>query len=291
MTERYEITNVLQRALVGDAGTFGVMTAGTPEEPAVSMESVHYLLKRVAGAPLRRPAWFFDVAQQGEGLSDVGTHLVDLVAWILFPDQGIDYRADVRILTGKRWPTVLTVDDFQKVTGESAFADCLRGHVHDGRLHYYCNNAVTYLLRGIHVRLDVLWDLEAAPGAADSHLATFRGSKSRVEVRQGKEENYRPELFVVPNTSAQAEEIGTALCRKVNGLQDRYPGVGVEQAGGRWRVCIPERYRVGHEAHFAEVTRQFLRYLEDPKSLPTWEKLNMLAKYYVTTQGVETGKE
>jgi hypothetical protein len=46
-------------------------------------------------------------------------------------------------------------------------------------------------------------------------------------------------------------------------------------------------YRVGHEAHFAEVTRQFFAYLKDPKTLPAWEKPNMLAKYYVSTKGVE----
>ena len=39
-----------------------------------------------------RPAWFFDNDEQGEGLNDVGTHLVDLVQWTLFPEQAIDYR-------------------------------------------------------------------------------------------------------------------------------------------------------------------------------------------------------
>ena len=53
------------------------------------MESEHYLYKYVAGVPLRRPPWFFDVEQQGEGLSDVGTHLVDLVPWVLFPGQAV----------------------------------------------------------------------------------------------------------------------------------------------------------------------------------------------------------
>ena len=67
------------------------------------MESVHYLLKMVAGAPLRRPAWFFDVGQQGEGLSDVGTHLVDLVPWVLFPDQAIDYRAAIQMRRRSGW--------------------------------------------------------------------------------------------------------------------------------------------------------------------------------------------
>ena len=55
------------------------------------MESVHHLMKVVDGRPNIRPAWFFDTDEQGEGLNDIGTHLVDLVQWTLFPDQAIDY--------------------------------------------------------------------------------------------------------------------------------------------------------------------------------------------------------
>ena len=51
------------------------------------MESVHHLMKVVSGAPNIRPAWFFDAVEQGEGLNDIGTHLVDLVQWTLFPEQ------------------------------------------------------------------------------------------------------------------------------------------------------------------------------------------------------------
>ena len=78
MTERYEITNMLQRELVNDPAVFGRIIAGTPEQPGVHMTSVHYILKTVSGTPLRRPVWFFDPRDQGEALADVGTHLVDL---------------------------------------------------------------------------------------------------------------------------------------------------------------------------------------------------------------------
>src|SRR5262249_21109831 len=68
MTERYEITSILQRALVNDGDIFGSAVPGTLDAPGVLLESVHYLMKSVAGVPLRRPAWFFDTTQQGEGL-------------------------------------------------------------------------------------------------------------------------------------------------------------------------------------------------------------------------------
>src|SRR5262245_6761063 len=209
MTERFEITSILQRELVNDAATFGTPVPGTEAEPGVFMESVHFLMKEVAGVPLRRPAWFFDTTQQGEGLTDVGTHLVDLVMWVLFPEQAIDRNTDLRVLAARRWPTRLAPADFQRVTGEAGFPGYLAAAVHDGRLDYYCNTLVSYTVRGVHVKLNVLWDFEAAPGAGDTHLAVVRGSLARVEVRQGKEENYRPELYVVPNGPAE-REIGRA---------------------------------------------------------------------------------
>ncbi len=291
MTERYEVTSILQKALVNDEATFGTPLPGTADEPGVYMESVHFLMKTVAGVPLRRPAWFFDTTQQGEGLTDVGTHLVDLVAWMLFAGQPLDAGRDVQIDAAKRWPTVLTAADFQRVTGEAEFPAGLAANVRDGKLDYFCNTQVAYRLRGVHVKLDVLWDYEAAPGAGDTHLAVFRGSRARVEVRQGKDENYRPELFVVPNGAGDLAAVETALGRKVQQLQADFPGVAVQRQQGRCWVTIPERYRVGHEAHFGDVTRQFLRYLENPKALPAWEKSNMLAKYTVTTRGVQRSQQ
>jgi predicted dehydrogenase len=290
MTERYEITSILQRELVQDPAVFGTAVVGSAAEPGVAMESLHYLVKLVAGVPNRRPPWFFDVREQGEGLTDVGTHLVDLVPWVLFPGQGIDAARDVEVLSARRWPTVLGPDDFRKATGEAAFPESLAPALRDGRLDYFCNTLVSYTLRGVHVRLDVRWDYEAAPGVGDTHYACFRGTRSRVEVRQGAEEGYRPELYVVPNEPG-GREVGAAVRARVAALQPRFPGVGVEEAGGRLRVTIPDRYRIGHEAHFAEVTRQFLAYLDDPRAVPAWENPNMLAKYTVTTQGVRLSRQ
>jgi predicted dehydrogenase len=291
MTERYEITSILQRELVNDPELFGTPLAGTEAEPGVFMESVHYLCKTVAGVPLRRPPWFFDTAQQGEGLTDVGTHLVDLVMWILFPGQAIDANREVSILAARRWPTRLSAADFQKVTGEAEFPEFLTAEVREGRLDYYCNTRVSYSVRGVHVTLNVLWDLETVPGAGDTHLAVVRGSRARVEVRQGKEENYRPELYVVPADGIAPDAVAAALGRKVAALATSYSGLGVRVLGGMYHVTIPEIFRIGHEAHFGQVARQFLHYLEDPARLPTWERPNMLAKYRVTTEGVRLAQQ
>lgn len=283
MTERFEITSILQRELVNDPEIFGEAVPGSADDPGVRMDSVHHIAKIVAGSPLTRPPWFFDIDVQGEGLSDVGTHLVDLAQWTLFPEQALDYRNDLQIIGSKRWPTSVTLDEFRRVTGESDFPSSLSPHVSEGRLSFFCNNQVDYAIRGVHVRLEAVWNYEAPAGTGDTHFAMYRGSKSRIEVRQGAEGNYQPELYVAPDTAG----VGEALERRVSEWQARWPGVAVEAAGALFRVTIPNLYRVGHEAHFAQVARQFFAYLRRDERMPAWEKPNMLAKYCVSTRGVE----
>jgi len=94
MTERYEITTILQRALSMEPTVFGTLEKGSPDNPSVTKESVHHFYKYVSGAVLTRPAWFFDVSQEGEGIVDVTTHLVDLIQWECFPEKIIDYKKD-----------------------------------------------------------------------------------------------------------------------------------------------------------------------------------------------------
>jgi len=284
MTERFEVTSQLQRALVADPDTFGTALTGTASEPAVYMESVHHLKKVVAGRPNIRPTWFFETDVQGEGLNDIGAHLVDLVQWTLLPERAVDFRSDVEVLAAQRWPTLIPREEFEAVTTLDFPAE-LSPHVRDGVLEYFCNTLVSYTLRAHHVALNVIWDWEAPPGASDSHFAYYRGSRSRVEVRQGRAESYRPELYVIPNSTADKAAVLAALRRRLAGLQDAHPGVGAEDLGAELRVTIPDALRVSHEEHFGQVTRRFLRYVGDRSTLPAWERPNMVAKYFVTTTG------
>ena len=265
MTERYEVTSELQRELVNTPEIFG-------EPVNVVAKSIHHLMKVVAGVPLRRPSWFFDIVEYGEGLADIGTHVVDLVQWTLLPDQVFDYRKDVQVLEGRRWPLTLSPEQYRKVTGEAGPA-----------LDYYCNNAVHYTLRGVPVKIDILWNWEAPAGSGDVYEAAFRGTRASVEIRQGAAEKFVPEVYVVPATAA--------LRKKVDELQAHWPGLAIEQTGNEARLVVPEKFRVGHEAHFAQVARRFFDYVKDPKSLPAWERSYMLAKYYVSTRGVELANQ
>jgi predicted dehydrogenase len=291
MTERFEVSSELQRELVNDPAVFGTLVPGSAADPAVYMESVHHLMKTVAGAPNIRPPWFFDRAVQGEGFNDIGTHLVDLVQWTLFPDKAIDYNSDITIVAAQRWPTMISEDDFRRVTGTTGFPESLKKSLQDGKLEYFCNTLVSYTLRGVHTKLNVIWDWEAPAGAGDTHYAYYTGTKARIEVRQTKADKYRPELYVVPASAAARPQVLAAAKAKIASLAKLYPGIGVEERGADIRVTIPDALREGHEAHFAQVAAKFFQYIRDRKSLPAWERPNMLAKYYVTTQGTALSRK
>lgn len=286
MTERFEVTNALQRELVNDAAIFGSVVSGSREEPAVYMKSVHHIVKQAAGAPLRRPTWFFDIGEQGEALADIGTHLVDLSLWTLFPDSLLDYRTDVHVNAARRWPTRLTREQFALVTGAEDFPAALLPWVRDGALDFFANTAVEYDVRGVHVELDVLWHLESKEHG-DTHSAIYRGSLARIELRQGAPEGWVPEVYVIPNRPADEEKVLAAVTARVKALQDRCPGLGVDHRPNEIGITVPDRHRLGHEAHFAEVTTRFLSYVGDPASLPEWEAACMMAKYFVTTRGTD----
>ncbi len=279
MTERFEITSILQKDLVNTESIFGKLVSGSDAEPAASARSVHHLMKVVAGVPLQRPVWFFDVNEYGDGLADVGTHVVDLVQWTAFPRDIIDYKKDIRILNSRHWPTVISKSDFERVTGQAQFPASLAAHVTDGLLDYDCNNAIHYTVRGAHIALDIRWNWESAGG--DIYEASFRGTKSRIELRQGAPERFVPELYVV----SKDPEVFTALDDWAAAMEKTYPGLAIEHHTGEARISIPERFRVGHEDHFGQVTNLFFAYLKNPASVPAWELSNMMVKYFITTGG------
>ncbi|MCG6928463.1 MAG: oxidoreductase [Acidobacteria bacterium] len=290
MTERFEITSILQKRLSEVPELFGELTAGTPDEPAISKQSVHHFSKIVSGRPLIRPAWFFDVRQQGEGIVDVTTHLVDLIQWQAFPGQALDFDRDVEVLSARRWPTRLTLDQFAHVTGLEEFPDYLKDDVGlDGVLEVYANGGIVYRVKGIHAKVSVEWHYEAPEGAGDTHYSIMKGSKAHLSVRQGEAEGYTPTLYVDPAEGADAPAVEKALQETVSTLSEHYPGLEVASAPSGWVLIIPDEYRVGHEAHFAQVTEQYFRYLVEGR-VPPVEVQNLLTKYAITTRAWEMSR-
>ena len=286
MTERHEITTLLQKELSQMPEVFGELRKGSPESPAITKESVHHFSKIVSGKPLIRPPWFFDVAQQGEGIVDVTTHLVDLVQWEAFPEVVLE-KSDVKIFSARRWTTELSPAMFEKVTGLDSYPDYLEKDVWDQQLKVFCNGEINYTLKGVHAKVSVIWNFQAPEGTGDTHYSVMRGARCNLVIRQGEAEGYKPMLYIEGTDMGTAQEFRNALEAGIKTLARRYPGIVLKELEDyTWLLEIPDKYKVGHEAHFGQVTEKFLGYLESG-TLPQWEIPNMIVKYYTTTEGMK----
>ena len=198
MTLRGETAYRLLRDLIRQEAVFGTPAAGSAEKPSVHLENLHALVKYSNGVAQKRPAFFLDVQQQGEGMADVGTHLADLAQWTLFPGREISYRRDIRVVRASHSALTLTLEQFTRLTGEAEWPAYLKGSVVDGKLVDYANGSCLYTLKGVHVSLKVGWQYEAAPGALDSYFASYLGSRALLELRAGPKENFTPQIYLTP---------------------------------------------------------------------------------------------
>ena len=267
MTERHEVTSIFQKKLVADKNIFGELVVDG-DEPAIVKESVHHLFKNVNGAPLVRPAWYFDVNVQGEGIIDVTTHLADLIQWMLFEDEKLDFEKDYELCDAKRWCTEVPLEKFALITKQKQFQRELMGRVNDNVLKLYANGEFTYKLRGILVKLSVIWALEAPEGGGDTHYSIMRGSKSDLIIEQGPQTGNKPELFVKPHGDIDKIE---ALLKE----QD----IEIARSGERLKIVIPDELRTTHEEHFAAVRNDFIACVDGRKKFPSNMKNALEAKY------------
>ena len=280
MTERFEVNTGIQKALSMVSSVFGELVDGTTENPAISKESIHHLFKYVSGKPLVRPAWFLDTEQQGEGIIDVTTHLVDLVQWEAFPNQIIK-SSEIDMLSAKRWPTILSKDQFKKITGLNSYPNYLEKDKIENDLHIYCNGEMNYTIKGKHAKVSVIWNYTAPEGTGDTHQSIMRGTKSDLIIRQGADENFKPTLYI---NSKVDEGFESKLNLSIYELQSEFPGIKAEKISDKvWKIIVPDLLKIGHEAHFGQVTNNFLKYFKNGK-LPDWEIPNMKAKYYTTIE-------
>jgi len=285
MTERFEITTLLQRELSTILSVFGELEDGSPSQPAITKESVHHFFKEVSGVPLVRPDWFFDIEKEGTGIVDVTTHLVDLIQWEAFPDQILD-TTEVQVYDSKIWSTGLSLQEFQRVTQKSQLTQELQKYKIGDKLEVMSNGEFSYSLRGKHAKVSVVWNFQAPEGTGDTHFSLMRGTKANLIIRQGEAEGFKPVLYV-QLLGSSPEDLKKALTET---LANRYPGLDLQLLPtGEFKVLIPAQYHTGHEAHFAQVTARYLDYLQNG-ALPSWEVPNMLTKYYTTTQALRLAR-
>ena len=284
MTERFEITTQLQRAFSMEPELFGTLEKGTPDDPSVTKISVHHFYKYVSGSVLTRPSWFFDDKQQGAGIVDVTTHLLDLIQWECFPGQIIDYKKNVKMLNAKSWTTPVSAADFTVVTKETV-PDYLKA-ISDakGDIQVNCNGEFTYNINGVHAKVSVIWNYKAPEGTGDTHYSLMRGTKASLIIKQGKEENFKPTLYIEQRQKDAGFE--DKLKASIQKISQTFPGIALVKISNGWTISVPEKYNDGHESHFAQVTKKYLDYLQN-NNMPAWEVPNMIAKYYTTTKAKE----
>ena len=282
MTERFEITTQLQRAFSMDPTVFGTLDKGSPTDPAVTKISVHHFYKFVSGNVLTRPTWYFDDQQQGAGIVDVTTHLVDLIQWGCFPEKIINYKKDIQILDAKEWKTSVTQEEFKTVTKSKEIPSFLQPSIDpQGNILVNSNGEFSFAINGIHAKVSVIWNYKAPDGAGDTHYSLMRGSKASLIIKQGKEENYKPTLYIEQRDSDPVFE--EKLKSSIENINKQFPGIALLKNNAGWQIIVPEKYNDGHEAHFAQVMKKYIEYLNQ-KNMPDWEIPNMLSKYYITTQ-------
>ncbi|HXJ81065.1 MAG TPA: putative oxidoreductase C-terminal domain-containing protein [Candidatus Methylomirabilis sp.] len=284
MTGRHEITSILTRKLVGASEVFGDFAGGGRDAPAIETASVHHLEKTVNGAPLRRPAWFFDVRVQGDGIADIPTHMVDqaqqLVAAVESRSAGSREKAP-ELIAARRWATPVPLTLFSRVTGAPAFPSEIREMVAGSDLSYYGNAELRFRLGDVTVALDTRWDLSAPAGGGDTHRTVIRGTRAEIRVELSAQTGFKRRLSIVPRL--HADRLRAALDRTVAAWQGDHPGVALASSGDGWQIRVPRELDTGHESHFPLVLADFLSLAERGRA-PAALASDTLAKYQLLAQ-------
>ena len=276
MTGRHDATNKLVKMLVDDADLFGGFASSGAAAPAIEQESVHHLEKRVDGAPLRRPWWFFDPRVQGSGAVDIPTHLVDQVQWLLDRAGGAPGEAP-RLLAARGWTTAVPVEVFTRVTGAERVPTELEGIVRDGALRVFCNAELTYQLGDVTARAATRWEVSSLPGGGDTSCVVLRGRAAEIRVEQSADTQFRRRVIV--EARGDAARTARALTSALTAAATELPGVQARPLHpALHEVAIPPGLDPGHETHFAQLLDELLGWI-DARQWPAALATRTLAKY------------
>ncbi|MCI0548467.1 MAG: hypothetical protein L0027_14425 [Candidatus Rokubacteria bacterium] len=280
MTGRHDVATAVEIRLVRERAVFG---AFRPEAagPAIELESVHHLEKLVAGTPLRRPAWFFDVRVQGDGLADIPTHLVNHAQGLL-AESGV--AGPLELVSARRWPTPVPSAVFARITGLDGFPLELRADVEGDRLMFLGNGEMAFRQGERLVRLSSRWDLHLPAGGSDTHLTALHGTEAEIRVATGPETGWTRRILVIPRGDTRAAE--AALGRAIASWRDELPGVGLTRREAGLEITIPPALGAGHESHFPLVLDELLTAAAagggpSPRAATTLAKYELLARAQV----------
>jgi len=281
MTERYRLINKIQKSLMQDTLLFGKMQQGTPDHPAIMESSVHHFYR---GGKGNRPYWFFDVLQEGEGVVDVSTHLIDLTFWKAFPDEIIDYNKDVKVLSAKHWPINITKAEFKTATSLRDIPESLNQYMKDTILEVFANGSISYQVNGVYAGVRVDWHAATPKDGQDLKNAYAEGTKCTVLIKQEYGQK-RPKLYVQKAENVSEKDFQTNLEEAIVRLQTDYPGISLLKGLESTEVVFPSGL-----ASLDSTFKIFLGYLVS-RDMPKWEIPNTLAKYHITTTALKMIKK
>ena len=242
MSERYQVTNALQKDLVDQKALFGEIGPGSPENPAIVISNTHHFCKIVSGVANTRPEWYFDPNQQGVGIADVNTHLVDLVQWTVAGEKCIEPE-NVEVIAARRWDSALTLEQYRQITRKENFAPFLQPYVRNGILE---KGSVTIeqgpeqlYKPSIHVRFN---DPENRPDTEEELGRVIMELSGKYPGISLTRENGQFRIMI-PDSLFVGHE--THITRSMEKLLDYYHNGGVPQ----WEIAqLKTKYRIISEA-------------------------------------------
>ncbi|MCK6491105.1 MAG: hypothetical protein L6R48_22875 [Planctomycetes bacterium] len=275
MTERHEPWAALFATLARTPAVVGDADPG--RGPVLDKATIHHLAKQVDGVPLVRPAWYFDVREQGEGLIDVTTHLVDQVLLIAGARERPLAPGAVRLQRARRWATAVGEADFRTITASAGFPPALASQAAGGVLPLMANGELEFTCGRLSARVAAEWRLRAEDGAGDRHRSQFHGTRADLVLEGGAAGS---QLTVVPRGDPAA--VAAALDGWIAAT-----GAAVRaDAGGRMQLR-PLQHS-GHEEHFAQVLEGFLGGLARPQ--PAWERAATAARYRLLAEALTSAR-
>jgi len=193
------------------------------------------------------------------------------------------------VAAAKRWPTIISKDEFRGVTGFEDFPDFLLKDVKEGKLNVYSNGEIVYQIKGIWAKVSVTWNYMPPAGGGDTHYSVMHGSGCDLIIKQGADEKFLPTIYI-ENVKDQTISSFTEKLTEVLKTMPYDSLMIVKVNKNTLKINIPDKYRVTHEEHFGQVTARFLEYLKAGK-LPEWEVPGMITKYFTTTSALKKAQE
>lgn len=284
MSERHQVTNALQKDLVNQKALFGEIGPGSPENPAIVITNTHHFCKIVSGVANTRPEWYFDPNQQGVGIADVNTHLVDLVQWIIAGEKCIEPE-NVEVIAARRWDSALTLEQYRQITRKENFAPFLQPYVRNGILCVPSNGEIDFKVNGIYARVSIQWNFMAPEGAGDMQTATVNCEKGSVTIEQGPEQLYKPSIHVRFNDPENRPDTEEELEKVIMKLSGKYPSISLNRENDLFRIMIPDSLFVDHETLITKSMEKLLDYYHNG-GVPQWEIAQLKTKYRIISEAV-----